>query len=145
MTMTKAFRRLICRLMIGVMLLAQISIAAYACPGLAASMAMQSDLTAMTSDSLPVDMADCDQMAEMPDMATSMDKALPNLCAEHCHQGHQSDQTQVLALPAVALISLYTVDQIVCTSELAWPTLAQYVPLAAAPPPLSILHCCFRT
>lgn len=138
MTMTKAFRRLICRLMIGVMLLAQISIAAYACPGLAASMAMQSDLPAMTAD-----MAGCDQM---PEMAVSVDKTLPNLCAEHCHQGHQSDQTQVPALPALALISLYTVDQIVRTSELAGPTLlAQYVPLAAAPPPLSILHCCFRT
>lgn len=137
MSMTHSLKELICRVMIGVMLLAQISIAAYACPGLASSMAMQSDSTAM-----PVDMADCDQM---PEMTASMDKALPNLCAEHCHQGHQSDQTQVPALPAVALISLYTVDQIVCTSELAWPTLAQYVPLAAAPPPLSILHCCFRT
>lgn len=143
--MTRSLKQLICRLMIGVMLLAQISIAAYACPGLASSMAMQSDLSAMTADSLPVDMAGCDQMAEMPDMATSMDKALPNLCAEHCHQGHQSDQTQVPALPAVALVSLYTVAPIVRTSELAWPTLAQYVPLAAVPPPLSILHCCFRT
>ena len=130
MSLTRSLKQWICRLMIGVMLLAQISIAAYACPGLASSMTM------------PSDMADCDQM---PDMATSMDKALPNLCAEHCHQGHQSDQTQVPALPAVALVSLYTVAPIVRTSELAWPTLAQYVPLAAVPPPLSILHCCFRT
>lgn len=133
--MTKAFKQLICRLMIGVMLMAQISIAAYACPGLPSAV-MQSGATA---NSMPADMVGCDQMAG------PMDKAFPNLCAEHCHQGHQSDQTQVPVLPAVALISLYTIDQVVRTGELTWPMLAEFVPLAAAPPPLSILHCCFRT
>ncbi|WP_374256947.1 hypothetical protein [Aquabacterium sp.] len=134
--MTKAFKQLICRLMIGVMLLTQISIAAYACPGLAPSMSMQSDTTA---DSMPSDMVDCDQMA------APMDKTFPNLCAEHSRQGHQSDQTQVPVLPAVVLIDLYTVDQSALTGEPAWPVQAELVPLAAAPPPLSILHCCFRT
>ena len=134
--MTKAFKQLICRLMIGVMLMAQISIAAYACPGLALAMTVQSSAG---DNGMPADMVGCDQMAG------PLDKAFPNLCAEHCHQGHQSDQTQVPALPAVALISLYTVDQVVRTGELPWPMLAEYVPLAAVPPPLSILHCCFRT
>lgn len=134
--MTKAFKQLICRLMIGVMLMVQISIAVYACPGLAEPVAMQSDASA---NSMSADMVGCDQMAG------PMDKAFPNLCAEHCHQGHQSDQTQVPVLPAITLISLYAVDQVVRAGELAWPMLAEYVPLAAAPPPLSILHCCFRT
>jgi hypothetical protein len=139
MTMTKAVKQLICRLMIGVMLLTQIGIAAYACPGLASSTAMQSDATA---NSMPPDMVGCDQMAGS---MGSRDKAFPNLCAEHCHQGNQSHQTQVPVLPAVTLISLYTVDQVVRTGEPAWSIQAEYVPLAAAPPPLSILHCCFRT
>ena len=112
--------------MVGVILLAQMSIAAYACPG------------ANTSTAMPMDMVGCEQMAG------PMDKAFPNLCAEHCHQGHQSDMMQVPTLPAVALISLYTVAQATADPALSRPWSPDHVPLAARPPRLSILHCCFR-
>lgn len=127
MGLTRSLRQWICKLMVGVILLAQMSIAAYACPGLG------------TSTGMSMDMPGCEQMAG------PMDKAFPNLCAEHCHQGHQSDLTQPPSLPAVALISLYTIDQ-ASTDQAASSRLwhPEHVPLAAPPPPLSILHCCFR-
>lgn len=131
--MTRTLKQRICQFMAGVLLFAQMSIAAYACPGLTSSMAYQATVSAM-----PADMAGCDQM-----MAHG-DKTFPNLCAEHCHQGQQSDQTQVPALPAMLLISLYAVDSMATASPLQQPRLAEHVPLAAAPPPLSILNCCFR-
>lgn len=112
--------------MVGVILLAQMSIAAYACPG------------GSTSTAMSMDMVGCEQMAG------PMDKAFPNLCAEHCQQGHQSDMTQVPALPAIALISLYTVAQATADQAPSRPWSPDHVPLAAPPPRLSILHCCFR-
>lgn len=133
MKMTKTLKQRICQFMAGVLLFAQMSIAAYACPGLTASIAPQANVSAM-----PADMVGCDQM-----MAHG-DKALPNLCAEHCHQGQQSDQTQVPALPAMLLISLYTIDSMVTAIQSQQPGLSEHVPLAAPPPALSILNCCFR-
>lgn len=128
MNLTRSLRQWICKLMVGVILLAQMSIAAYACPRTSAPTAMS------------MDMVGCEQMAGSIDM----DKAFPNLCAEHCHQGHQSDMTQVPSLPAIALISLYTVAQATAGQASSGPWLPDPVPLAAPPPPLSILHCCFR-
>jgi hypothetical protein len=119
--------------MMGVMLFAQISVAAYACPGLALAAAQGN-----AANTMPSDMVGCDQMAG------SMDKATPNLCAAHCHQGQQSDQTQVPTLPAMMLISLYTVNPTVPALAPGWPTRAEQILLSAAPPPLSILHCRFR-
>lgn len=127
MRLTRSLRQWLCKLMAGVILLAQLSIAAYACPGLS------------TPTSMFMDMPGCEQMA------APMDKAFPNLCAEHCHQGHQSDLTQVPSLPAIALISLYTVDQPTAEQVSSQPWRPDHVPLAAPPPPLAILHCCFRT
>lgn len=128
MNLTRSLRQWICKFMVGVILLAQMSIAAYACP--------------RTSTAMSMDMVGCEQMAGSMDM--DMDKAFPNLCAEHCHQGHQSDMTQVPSLPAIALISLYTVTQATADQAPSRPWLPDHVPLAAPPPPLSILHCCFR-
>lgn len=126
MNLARSLRQWICKLMVGVILLAQMSIAAYACPKVSAPAAMS------------MDMVGCEQMAG------PMDKAFPNLCAEHCHQGHQSDMTQVPSVPAIALISLYTVAQATVDQAPSRPWLPDHVPLAAPPPPLSILHCCFR-
>ena len=128
--MTRDFKQMICRLMVGVMLFAQLSIAAYACPGLSAKAAVQA--SAMEG------MANCEQMSGYPD------KTFANLCAEHCHQGQQSDHTQVPSLPAVLLVSLYPVDQTVSASQPLQLVLTTHPGFEAAPPPLSILHCCLR-
>lgn len=130
MTMTGAFKHWVCRLMVGVILLAQMSVAAYACPGMTPS---NDQLSAMAAA-----MVDCDQMAGQ------LDKANPGLCAEHCHPTQQSDHTQVPTVPAMLMISLYTVALMVDASEPDGLTSTADSRIQAAPPPLSILHCCFR-
>ena len=145
MTMPRALKHWICRLMVGVILFAQMSVAAYACP------------SNMTSGNAPADamtrtdaMVDCDQMGGQigkgvdEGMGRHLDQANPGLCAEHCHPTQQSDQTQVPTVPVMLMIALYAVTQMVGASapDGLMPTADSR--LQAAPPPLSILHCCFR-
>ena len=130
MPLTRNLKRWVCQLMLGVMLFAQLSVAAYACPGMASSAGQASAMATMVN---------CDQMDKQ------LDKAQPNLCAEHCHQTPQSDQAQVPTLPAMLLISLYTVSPAASSFGPSWPARsAQDSRLDTAPPPLSILHCCFQ-
>lgn len=157
MTMSRTFKRLVCRGLIGLMLFAQLAIAAYACPGLSTTgaraqtiaaaetsvhQAPRNDgMAAMSGDESGDRMANCDQMAGQ------LDEASPNLCAEHCRFGQQSDQVHTPATPAVVLISLYFVTPTM--PETLRPKGAAAAPsvdaLAAASPPHAILHCCLRT
>jgi hypothetical protein len=130
MTVTRAFKHWICRMMVGVILLAQMSVAAYACPGMAVGNDQPGAMAAT--------MVDCDQMAGQ------LDKANPGLCAEHCHPTQQSDHTQVPTVPAMLMISLYTITPMVDASAPDGLTPTADSRLQAAPPPLSILHCCFQ-
>jgi hypothetical protein len=137
MTMPRALKHWICRLMVGVILFAQMSVAAYACPRNVVSGNAPSDaITAMGA------MIDCDQMDE--GMGRHLDQANPGLCAEHCHPTQQSDHTQVPTVPAALLIALYTVTLTVDASRPDGLAPTADSRLHAAPPPLSILHCCFR-
>lgn len=140
MKLTRAIKSWVCLLMVGVMLFAQMSLAAYACPGAAMALApastMEMAMDAATDMAVDAAMVDCGQMR---------DQAQPNLCAEHHHHTQQSDQAQTPTLPAMLLISLYTASPQANASEPSWPMrAAQSIHLDAEPPPLSILHCCFR-
>ena len=128
--MTRDFKQMICRLMVGIMLFAQISIAAYACPAVSANAAAQA--SAMEG------MVNCEQMSG------HADKTFANLCAEHCHQGQQSNHTQVPTLPAVLLVILYPVGQTSSGSGPSRLALTTDPGIDEPPAPLSILHCCFR-
>jgi len=78
MTMLRALKHWICRLMVGVILFAQMSVAAYACPSNVFSGNAPADaITAMGA------MVDCEQMGE--GLGKHLDQANPGLCAEHCH------------------------------------------------------------
>jgi len=155
--MTRTFKRLVCGGLMGLMLFAQLAIAAYACPALSTTGAQGQtiaatetivhqaprgeDMVAMGVDASGDRMPNCDQMAGQ------LDEASPNLCAEHCRFGQQSDKVHVFATPAVVLISLYFVPPTL--SETLLPLAATAAPsvdaLAAASPPHAILHCCLRT
>jgi hypothetical protein len=135
--MTRSFLRMICRMLIGVVLFAQLAVSAYACPGLSAAGAQSVDTgtAAMAQAGM-----DCD------DMAGSMDPSSATLCAEHCRQGHQSDQAATLTLPAVLLTALYTLSLAPEPPALSPRQAAEGISaLAAASPPHAILHCCLRT
>ena len=137
MTMPRALKHWICRLMVGVILFAQMSVAAYACPSnMVSGNATADAITAMGA------MVDCEQMGE--GMGRHLDQANPGLCAEHCHPTQQSDHTQAPTVPAALLIALYTVALTVDASGPDGLAPTADSRLHAVPPPLSILHCCFR-
>lgn len=134
-------KRLICRLMVGVLLFAQMAVAAYACPGASSvvSTARQTTTQAMSDDMLPA----CHQMmAERAGKGAG--EAVPNLCVEHCRYGQQSDQTWTPALPVAVLNSLYVVAALPQTDNRSERSPVSHVLAVAEPPPHSILHCCFR-
>ncbi len=137
MTMPRALKHWICRLMVGVILFAQMSVAAYACPSnMVSGNATADAITAMGA------MVDCEQMGE--GMGRHLDQANPGLCAEHCHPTQQSDHTHAPTVPAALMIALYTVALTVDASRPDGLAPTADSRLHAAPPPLSILHCCFR-
>jgi hypothetical protein len=117
------FRRTVCRLAAGAVLLAQIAVSAYACPGLKAPPAEPS--TAAVAHHC--DAADDDVAAVTP------------LCSEHCRYGQQVDQSKLPIVAAPPATYLYVVPAGV-TPRLAlrWSVKAAVV---APSPPHAILHC----
>lgn len=147
MTFTRALSKQICRVLIGVLLFAQLAVAGYACPGLSGMKAMADDgamaatagTTKMAGDAMEKSSAmspGCDQMD--PDAA--------NLCAEHCRYGQQSADTapapMVFAPIPALLYSLPLEPEPIPGSVRAFP--ASDAGLAAPPTPHAILHCVFR-
>lgn len=136
--MTRAFRHFVGRVLIGVMLFTQLAIAAYACPDLSSSAQHLQPMSGAIDASAEARSMDCDQMPGR------LDPAAPNLCAEHCRHGQQSDQVQAPTVPAVVLASLYIVPAMPEAASPTRPTAAAVGLFAAAGPPLAILHCRFR-
>ena len=153
----RAFRKGICRLLIGVLLLSQFAIAAYACPGMAAmsataGAAVDGAVAAMGDRHDESAVARADGAASNSDLeATSpcegMDRAVPNLCAEHCRYGQQSaDHAQVPTVAPALLAVLYELPSLPAeTAGSVSPLRASGgALLAVAATPHAILHCCFR-
>lgn len=134
--MKRGLLRGLARGLIGVVLFAQLAVAAYACPGLATA----ESPTAMASGAAATDaqMPDCD------DRVGAMDPESANLCAEHCKQGQQSDQAPTLTLPVAMLSALYTTLPVLPGKAPARPAAATLSALVAASPPHAILHCVYR-
>jgi len=155
LNMTRRLKRLLCRLLIGILLFAQMAIAAYACPQLSpagfsqpsAAPSMASEGNQAGSDPAAAGAVAVPPVADMPPCCDGMgrsDPDNPNLCAGHCQFGQQSDQTQTPTVPAALLASLYIVSLV---PELTVPTqsaAASASILVAASPPHAILHCCLR-
>ena len=151
MVPSRAFSKIIGRLLVGVMLFSQFAVASYACPGLRpmGSMANGSAAKAMwlatvDADAVAVAVA---AGAGMPPDCDQMDPDAPNLCAAHCQQGQQSaDTAAVPAVSAGAPTLLYSIPlepKLLLGFGRFFPALG--VRLDAAPePPHTILHCVFR-
>ena len=132
--MTRPWLRTVARGLVGVLLFAQMVIAAYACPAVSVAGAAEMRLAAMPAAAMP----DCGAMTG------AMDPSAANLCAEHCKFGQQSDQASTLTVPAVLLSVLYTTALV---TEPALPPRAAAAclsALVAASPPHTILHCVYR-
>ena len=153
--MTRALRRWVCRALIGTMLFAQMAVAAYACPALS-SFLEQAQQGSLAVSATPLAMAMPDDQAvasngvaapeamDCEHMGSTTDQASPNLCAQHCQQGHQSDQASTVTVPLVVLTGLYTLTPQSETVSMVPSPGAQPGVFAAVSPPHSILHCCFR-
>lgn len=143
--MSRHFLRSICRMLIGVVLLAQMAVSAYACPGLAgAKMQMSSAAAVAGGQPSASDDGTVQAMPNCDDMAGAMDPSFANLCAEHCHQGQQSDQAATLTVPAALLSALYITPLAPEPAATPRPAADATSALVAASPPHTILHCCFR-
>lgn len=142
--MTRHFLRSICKMLIGVVVLVQMAVAAYACPALTAAKMQMSPAAAVagaladTADTTVQPMANCE------DMVGAVDPSFANLCAEHCHHGQQSDQVATLTVPAALLNALYITPAAPEPSAVPRPAAEATSARAAASAPLAILHCCFR-
>lgn len=138
---TRTTARLIARLLVGVLLFAQLAVAAYACPVMlngsadgrdhAAVMGM-GGVTAMRSGGMEAHLG-------------GTDPELPNLCLGHCQFGQQNiDSTSSAPIPVALLTSLYALPSLEQSAGLARPIATASGPPSMADPPHAILHCCFR-
>jgi hypothetical protein len=140
MRMDRSFKRSLAQLLACVLLLAQLAVAAYACPGLqstsrSATVVAQGDETEVDAPTMP-GCSDMDGIALDPDAA--------NLCAEHCKVGQQSHEVPSGSVPPVALTALYHLHIEAVSAPSPRPAAARTDALVAASPALAILHCVFR-
>ncbi len=156
MRLFSSLRRPVIRSMIGVLIFAQMALAAYACPNLTKATHAGASMHSQVQDEMPTDANHSIQASptvevanavqSMPVDCDQVDVEAPNLCAEYCKQGQQSaDHTPSSTLAPVVLTALYSVmhDTAAPTAEAAY-----YAPgllLQAAGPPHAIEHCCLRT
>lgn len=136
--MSRNALRALARLLAGVLLFAQLAVAAYACPAALAGDRAGLPMAAAEAAAMP----GCEAMMEAPGAA--MDGADAALCAEHCKVGQQSDQASTLSLPPVLLSVLHTRAW---QPEPAVPPRREAAPpgaLAAACPSHTLLHCVYR-
>lgn len=137
--MTRRLLRAVAFGLIGVLLTAQMAIAAYACPAIlrvASQVNLQDKPSEVPAVAVLAARAHCD-MGGLPDSTA------PNLCAEHCKYGQQIDHGSTLTVPAAVLAALYVVRP---APEVArpLPVPANLSALVAAAPPHAILHCVYR-
>jgi hypothetical protein len=145
--LNRRFLRSFAGMLIGILLFAQMAVAAYACPSMASIMDVKQSAMAFvdgnSGDSTGT--VASNQITNCEDMAIgTMDPQNANLCAEHCKVGQQSDKTSTLTVPAGLLMALYFAPLVPAPMAELRPTAATQSALVAASPPHTILHCCFR-
>lgn len=138
--------RWIAKGLVGLMLFAQMALAAYAClapdgdsPSAWAEAAVNTSGEWQVSTPAPAGgIADCHELLDGPITTSS------NLCTEHCKYGHQSEQVPSVSAPAVSMIARY---QLPPPPDALGPRPgpAFLDALAVASPPHAILHCVLRT
>jgi hypothetical protein len=146
--MTRSFLRAVARGLVGVILSAQMAIAAYACPALLSPMAAHRQMpAAKLSPHQPSDASVGMPMARTKhcdDMLGGIDTSSPNLCAEHCKYGQQSDHAPTLNTPTAVLAALYATPPVPVTAPPPRAAAATLSALVAASPPHAIAHCVHR-
>jgi hypothetical protein len=134
--LSRAFLREVAAWVAGALFCAQMAVAAYACPGMA------SVRNAAAVPEVATAMAHCDGMNGKAGHV--LDPDAPNLCAEHCKQGQQSDQAAMLNVPAAVMVLRYATPVLPVKAAPPRPAAASISALVAASPPHAIAHCVHR-
>lgn len=146
--MTRSFLRAIARGLVGVVLMTQIVVSAYACPAMLSPMAPNMQMPPASAS--PEERGGSDagvpmaQTTNCDDMGGTMDSSSPNLCAEHCKYGQQSDHAPTFNVPSAVLTALYVTPRLPVTTPPPRPAATTLSALVAAAPPHAILHCVHR-
>ncbi|MEO5735521.1 MAG: hypothetical protein ABIN96_15445 [Rubrivivax sp.] len=142
MLIPRKLNRFIARLLVGVMVLAQLSVAAYACDGGQRMLTSSAVASGADVPSLRVAMTD---LADGNLGDTRMDPTQPNRCAAHCQSGQQhADGKPAPSVPAVVPKSLYPRAVTVLSADIQRASTAPDDPPPGADRSHAILHCCFR-
>jgi hypothetical protein len=121
---TRSLKKQVARMLLGVLLFAQLAVAAYACTGDWGKPPVMDGAMAQSGDC-------CDEM----------DQARANLCLEHCQFGAQSTaQLDVPSLPPPALLPTLFLTLLNAPLPLTARNTGVSQTTAATPPPLIILH-----
>lgn len=146
MTITRKLSKLISHLLIGVMLLTQLAVASYACPGVSGGLGAPNP-DAVSSVATSSDASVQKSVGPSADRA-AFDPDAANLCSEHCRSGQQSASTaptHVVLAVAPALLYSLPVEPESNSAFVPRQSSAACVAFAAPPPPHAILHCVLRT
>ena len=142
MLIPRNLNRFIARLLVGVLVFAQMTVAAYACAGAQHTVVPGAGASGTEETMLRAAMtALCDG-----DIGhAAMDPAQPNLCRAHCQSGQQNaDGKPAPSLSAAIPTSLYPRALSVLPADIQRASTAPHDPPRKSDPPHAILHCCFR-
>lgn len=138
---TRQLLRFVARLLVGLLLYAQLAIGAYACPKPSFDAVGTSDVAMAASAT----MLEAQEAGVAPELTWHMDSAQPGLCAAHCQSGHQNIDVKPAPSPVLALMAGYfTLEPNAQGAGHGWPAGLANSPPPQADPPHAILHCCFR-
>ena len=153
---TVALRRLICRLLVGTVVFAQLATAAYACASLsqvATAPVIDPQVVAAAIYATPLngdgrsvdpgsDVSRNDCGVAGGNMAAS---TFSNVCHAHCQSAQQRvDTTSAASVPVALLASSYPLPSLYDRpAQRGFPVTFEDPP-SAADPPHAILHCCWR-
>jgi len=133
--------RFLVRFLVGVLLFAQLAVAAYACQVIPNGSASGPDHLAVMS----MGDAPAVQTSGMKTNLGGTDSEFKNLCLGHCQFGQQNaGGTSTPTVPVALLTSLYALPSVEESAGHARPIAAASEPPPPADPPHAILHCCFR-
>jgi hypothetical protein len=138
----RTMRRFIARLLAGVMVFAQMAVAAYGCTN-----ALDLALEAATPSGMAFGMAGAAMTGATDGYAGHgmMDPAQPNLCAAHCQSGQQNAAGKPAPeVPITMPVSLYPQAPLALPSGALLVSTARDGPPPMADPPHALLHCCYR-
>jgi len=137
-TFSRYLRRVMARLLVGLLVYAQMALAGYVCvepSHLARNGTMPASVTPFAPGATSAAAA----------FDSRMDAPQAGMCAAHCQSARQNLDVKPFAGPALALLAGYfTLEPVISGLGVERPVSPATAPPPLADPPHAILHCCMR-